>query len=106
MMVNAMRSKGRPFEYLLFKCEQCGFRIAENIKRALDAELYFKCYPMGKKRMCSLSLIRLHRPRGRKDAKATAIRPRPIRYQAPRTTKSESLQLSSGFAERFAGVAQ
>ena len=40
MMVNAMRSKGRPFEYLLFKCEQCGFRIAENIKRALDAGLH------------------------------------------------------------------
>jgi dipeptidyl aminopeptidase/acylaminoacyl peptidase len=41
MMVNALRSKGLPLEYLLFKGEQHGFRIAENIKRALDAELYF-----------------------------------------------------------------
>ncbi len=41
MMVHAIRSKGLPLEYLLFKDEQHGFRIAENIKRALDAELYF-----------------------------------------------------------------
>ena len=41
MMVNTIRSKGLPLEYLLFKGEQHGFRIAENIKRALDAELYF-----------------------------------------------------------------
>ncbi|MBV9107155.1 MAG: S9 family peptidase, partial [Verrucomicrobia bacterium] len=41
MMVNILRSKGLPLEYLLFKGEQHGFRIAENIRRALDAELYF-----------------------------------------------------------------
>jgi dipeptidyl aminopeptidase/acylaminoacyl peptidase len=41
MMLKAIRSKGLPLEYLLFKDEQHGFRIAENIKRALDAELYF-----------------------------------------------------------------
>jgi dipeptidyl aminopeptidase/acylaminoacyl peptidase len=41
MMVNAIRGKGLPLEYLLFKGEQHGFRRAENIKRALDAELYF-----------------------------------------------------------------
>jgi dipeptidyl aminopeptidase/acylaminoacyl peptidase len=41
MMVNAIRSEGLPLEYLLFKGEQHGFRRAENIKRALDAELYF-----------------------------------------------------------------
>jgi dipeptidyl aminopeptidase/acylaminoacyl peptidase len=41
MMVNAIRGKGLPLEYLLFKDEQHGFRRAENIKRALDAELYF-----------------------------------------------------------------
>src|SRR6516225_6356427 len=38
--------------------------------------------------MCSRSLIRLHKPRGRKSAKAMAIRPRPIRYQAPRSANS------------------
>jgi dipeptidyl aminopeptidase/acylaminoacyl peptidase len=41
MMVNVLRNKGLPLEYILFKGEQHGFLIAENIKRALDAELYF-----------------------------------------------------------------
>jgi dipeptidyl aminopeptidase/acylaminoacyl peptidase len=30
-----------PVAYLLFEGEQHGFRRAENIKRTLDAELYF-----------------------------------------------------------------
>jgi dipeptidyl aminopeptidase/acylaminoacyl peptidase len=41
VMVNALRDKGIPVAYILFKGEQHGFRKAENIKRALDAELYF-----------------------------------------------------------------
>ena len=41
MMVNALRNKGLPLEFILFEGEQHGFLIAENIKRALDAELYF-----------------------------------------------------------------
>ena len=41
LMVNALREKGIPVAYLLFKGEEHGFRKAENIKRALDAELYF-----------------------------------------------------------------
>ncbi|MBN2074868.1 MAG: S9 family peptidase [Dehalococcoidales bacterium] len=41
LMVNALREKGIPVAYLLFEGEQHGFRKAENIKRALDAELYF-----------------------------------------------------------------
>ncbi len=40
-MVEALRSNGIPVAYLLFSGEQHGFRKAENIKRALDAELYF-----------------------------------------------------------------
>lgn len=40
-MVEALRRKGTPVGYLLFTGEQHGFRKAENIKRALDAELYF-----------------------------------------------------------------
>ncbi len=40
-MVEAIRAKGLPVGYLLFAGEQHGFRKAENIKRALDAELYF-----------------------------------------------------------------
>jgi dipeptidyl aminopeptidase/acylaminoacyl peptidase len=41
MMVEALRRRGIPVGYLLFAGEQHGFRRAENVKRALDAELYF-----------------------------------------------------------------
>jgi dipeptidyl aminopeptidase/acylaminoacyl peptidase len=41
VMVEALKQKGIPVEYLLFAGEQHGFRQAGNIKRALDAELYF-----------------------------------------------------------------
>jgi len=41
VMVNALRQKGIPVAYILFQGEQHGFRKAQNIKRALDAELYF-----------------------------------------------------------------
>jgi dipeptidyl aminopeptidase/acylaminoacyl peptidase len=41
IMVNALRQKGLPVAYLLFEGEQHGFRQAGNIKRAIDAELYF-----------------------------------------------------------------
>jgi dipeptidyl aminopeptidase/acylaminoacyl peptidase len=37
----AVREKGLPVAYLPFEGEQHGFRRAENIKRALDAEFYF-----------------------------------------------------------------
>ncbi|MEB3212313.1 MAG: prolyl oligopeptidase family serine peptidase, partial [Leptolyngbyaceae bacterium] len=41
MMVDALKAKGLPVAYVLCEGEQHGFRKAENIKRALDAELYF-----------------------------------------------------------------
>jgi dipeptidyl aminopeptidase/acylaminoacyl peptidase len=41
MMVDALRKKGVPVAYVPFEGEQHGFRKAENIKRALDGELYF-----------------------------------------------------------------
>ena len=40
-MFEAVRAKGIPTAYLAFEGEQHGFRKAENIKRSLDAELYF-----------------------------------------------------------------
>jgi dipeptidyl aminopeptidase/acylaminoacyl peptidase len=40
-MVDALRAKNLPFAYVPFEGEGHGFRKAENIKRALDAELYF-----------------------------------------------------------------
>ena len=41
MIVDALRRRGVPVAYLLFAGEQHGFRKAENIRRALDAELAF-----------------------------------------------------------------
>jgi dipeptidyl aminopeptidase/acylaminoacyl peptidase len=41
LMVEALRAKGLPVAYVAFEGEQHGFRRAENIKRALEGELYF-----------------------------------------------------------------
>ncbi|MEM7111860.1 MAG: S9 family peptidase [Chloroflexota bacterium] len=41
MMFDALKKKGIPVAYLPFAGEQHGFRRAENIKRTLEAELYF-----------------------------------------------------------------
>ena len=40
-MIAALRKKGVPVASIFFEGEQHGFRKAENIMRALDAELYF-----------------------------------------------------------------
>ena len=40
-MVDALRAKGIPVAYVAFAGEQHGFRQAQNIKRALEGELYF-----------------------------------------------------------------
>ena len=40
-MVTGLRQGGIPFGYFLFDGEQHGFRKGDNIKRCLDAELYF-----------------------------------------------------------------
>jgi dienelactone hydrolase len=41
LMVDALRAKKLPVAYVAFEGEQHGFRRAENIKRSLEAELYF-----------------------------------------------------------------
>lgn len=41
MMVEVLKEKGLPVAYVPFANEQHGFRRAENIKRAIEAELYF-----------------------------------------------------------------
>lgn len=41
MMVDILKDKKLPVAYVVFEKEQHGFRMAQNIKRALDAELYF-----------------------------------------------------------------
>ncbi len=40
-MVEALKAKGVPVAYLPFEGEQHGFRRSENIKRSLEAELFF-----------------------------------------------------------------
>jgi dipeptidyl aminopeptidase/acylaminoacyl peptidase len=40
-MYSAVRAKGLPVAYLLFPGEQHGFRVAANISRCFEAELYF-----------------------------------------------------------------
>ncbi len=40
-MFEALNQKQIPVAYILFEKEQHGFRMAENIKKALDSELYF-----------------------------------------------------------------
>jgi dipeptidyl aminopeptidase/acylaminoacyl peptidase len=40
-MVRAVRAKGLPVAYIAFEGEGHGFRRAETIRRALEAELYF-----------------------------------------------------------------
>jgi dipeptidyl aminopeptidase/acylaminoacyl peptidase len=40
-MVNALRARHIPVAYVPFEGEQHGFRRAENIRRALEAEIYF-----------------------------------------------------------------
>ncbi len=41
IMFDAIRAKGLPVAYISFEEESHGFRIAENIKQALDSEFYF-----------------------------------------------------------------
>ncbi len=41
MMVDGLRSRSVPVGYFLFDGEQHGFRKADNIRRAMEAELYF-----------------------------------------------------------------
>jgi len=41
LIVEALRRRGRPVAYIPFEGEQHGFRQAKNIRRSLEAELYF-----------------------------------------------------------------
>jgi dipeptidyl aminopeptidase/acylaminoacyl peptidase len=41
LIVEALRKRGKPVAYLAFEGEQHGFRQAKNVKRSLEAELFF-----------------------------------------------------------------
>ncbi len=43
VMVDALRSRGVPVSYFLFEGESHGFRVAANLRRALEGELAFYC---------------------------------------------------------------
>ena len=47
VMVEALKAKGLPYAYLLFEGEQHGFRKAETIRRAAEAELSFYAQILG-----------------------------------------------------------
>ncbi len=47
MMADALRAKGVPVAYLAFEGEQHGFRQEANIKRVVEAELYFYAQILG-----------------------------------------------------------
>jgi len=47
IMVEALREKGLPYAYVLFEGEQHGFRKAESIRSALEAELSFYAQVLG-----------------------------------------------------------
>jgi dipeptidyl aminopeptidase/acylaminoacyl peptidase len=47
LVVKALRARRSPFAYVPFEGEQHGFRRKENIKRALEAELYFYSKTLG-----------------------------------------------------------
>ena len=47
IMVEALKAKGLPYAYLLFEGEQHGFRKAETIRRAAEAELSFYAQILG-----------------------------------------------------------
>jgi dipeptidyl aminopeptidase/acylaminoacyl peptidase len=47
MMADALRGKGVPVAYLAFQGEQHGFRQEANIKRVVEAELYFYAQILG-----------------------------------------------------------
>jgi dipeptidyl aminopeptidase/acylaminoacyl peptidase len=47
LMFEALRRKGIPCAYVAFPGEQHGFRIAANIRRSLDGELYFYSRVLG-----------------------------------------------------------
>jgi dipeptidyl aminopeptidase/acylaminoacyl peptidase len=47
VMVEALKAGGLPYAYLLFEGEQHGFRKAETIRRAAEAELSFYAQILG-----------------------------------------------------------
>jgi dipeptidyl aminopeptidase/acylaminoacyl peptidase len=63
-MVAALEAKGLPYAYLAFEGEQHGFRRAETIRRALEAELLFYAEVFGFEPADRLDPIEIHNGAG------------------------------------------
>ncbi|MCG8605533.1 S9 family peptidase, partial [bacterium] len=59
-MFDAVKRKGLPVAYVLFEGEQHGFRRAENIKRSLEAELYFYSKIFGFEQPDTIEPVEIH----------------------------------------------
>lgn len=59
-MYNAVKAKGLPVAYVLFKGEQHGFRQADNIRANVDGEFAFFCTIFGIHPADADSLPKLH----------------------------------------------
>ena len=62
-MFRVMKGKGIPCAYVLFEGEGHGFRQAQNIERALNAELYFYSRVFGFSADCAGDAVRCARSR-------------------------------------------
>jgi len=63
-MVEALRGQGIPVAYVPFEGEQHGFRRAENIERALEAELYFYSRVFGFSLSEEVTPVEIHNSEG------------------------------------------
>lgn len=63
-MVEALRGQGIPVAYVPFAGEQHGFRRAENIERALEAELYFYSRVFGFSLSGEVAAVEIHNAEG------------------------------------------
>jgi dipeptidyl aminopeptidase/acylaminoacyl peptidase len=77
MMFEAVRAKGLPVAYLSFEGEQHGFRRGENIKRTLDAELFFYSRVFGFELAEPVEPVRIENLQDKRS---------PISFQRPATT--------------------
>ena len=64
VMLDALRAKGVPYAYVLFPGEQHGFRRAESIRRAAEAELSFYGQVLGFEPAGAIKPVVLERENG------------------------------------------
>jgi dipeptidyl aminopeptidase/acylaminoacyl peptidase len=65
---DAVRKKGLPTAFLTFEGEQHGFRKAENLKRSVEAELYFYSKVFGFKPADPIEPVQIENPRNPRSA--------------------------------------